>query len=136
MEEKAGKGGNSVQIIGNIDLQKYSVVSPNIRTAEVIITEERIAHIKERHPNDFERYAQYLTAIVEAPDYILESKKPNTAFLLKSFEQAGERFQLILRLAIEGDTAGYKNSVITFLRVEEKRYRRYLRTKKILYKSE
>ncbi len=30
----------------------------------------------------------------------------------------------------------YKNSVITFLKVEEKRYKRYLRTKKILYKSE
>ena len=118
-----------MKVIGNINLQTYSVISPNIRTSEVIITEERIAHIKERHPSDYERYAQYLTAIVETPDYILESKKPNTAFLLKSFEQAGERFQLILRLAIEGDTEGYKNSVITFLRVEEKRYKRYLRTR-------
>lgn len=125
-----------MQIIGKIDIEKYRVVSAHIRTDEVIITEERIAHIKERHPNDFERYAQYLTEVVEAPDYILASKKPNTAFLLKSFTAAGERFQLILRLAVEGDTAGYKNSVITFLRVEEKRYNRYLRTKKILYKSE
>lgn len=125
-----------MRIIGKIDIEKYHVVSARIRTDEVIITEERIAHIKERHPNDFERYAHYLTAVVEAPDYILESKKPNTAFLLKSFVAAGEHFQLILRLAVEGDADGYKNSVITFLKVEEKRYNRYLRTKKILYKSE
>lgn len=125
-----------MEIIGKIDVCKYCVVSPNIRTSEVVITEERIAHIRERHPNDFEQYSQYLTAIVEDPDYILESPKPNTAFLLKSFEESGKRFQLILRLAIEGDKEGYKNSVITFLRVEDKRYRRYLRTKKILYKSE
>ena len=125
-----------MKIIGKIDIEKYRVVSPDIRTSEVVITDERIAHIKQRHPNDFEQYSQYLTAIVEEPDYILESNKPNTAFLLKSFRLDGRRFQLILRLAVEGDTEGYKNSVITFLRVEDKRYRRYLRTKKILYKSE
>ena len=125
-----------MQIIGRIDIEKYRVVSSHIRSDEVIITDERISHIKERHPNDFERYAHYLTEVVEAPDYILESKKPNNAFLLKSFMEAGEHFQLILRLSVEGDTEGYKNSVITFLKVEEKRYNRYLRTKKILYKSE
>ena len=125
-----------MQIIGRIDIEKYRVASSHIRTDEVIITDERILHIKQRHPNDFERYAHYLTEVVETPDYILESKKPNTAFLLKSFMEAGEHFQLILRLAVEGDAEGYKNSVITFLKVEEKRYNRYLRTKKILYKSE
>ncbi len=81
-------------------------------------------------------YAQYIERIVEDPDYILEANKPNTAFLLKEFVEDDERFQLILRLAVEEDIPGYKNSVITFLKVEEKRYKRYLRTKKILYKSE
>ena len=125
-----------MQIIGRIDVQKYSVISRNIRTDEVIITDERIDHIKERHPDDFERYAQYIAKILEEPDYILEANKPKTAFLLKEFLQEHERFQLILRLSVEGDIPGYKNSVITFLKVEEKRYKRYLRTKKILYKSE
>lgn len=91
---------------------------------------------KHRHPNDFERYEKFMAEIVESPDYILEANKPNTAFLLKEFTNDNERFQLILRLAVQGDPDGYKNSVITFLRVEEKRYKRYLRTKKILYKSE
>lgn len=136
IEEKADKGGAAVQTIGKIDIQKYSVVSPNIRTDEVVITDERIQHIQERHPNDFERYSGYITRIVETPDYILEANRPNTALLLKEFSEANERFQLILRLAVEVDTPGYKNSVITFLKVEEKRYKRYLRTKKILYKSE
>lgn len=136
IKEKEGKGGEGVQTIGRIDRDKYSVVSSSIRTDEVIITDERIDHIRERHPNDFERYAQYMTEIVEKPDYILEANKPNTAFILKEFSQDNERFQLILRLAVEGDIPGYKNSVITFLKVEEKRYKRYLRTKKILYKSE
>ncbi len=122
--------------VGKIDIDKYRVVSDKIRTDEVIITDERIDHIRRRHSDDFEMYAQYIERIVEDPDYILEANKPNTAFLLKEFVEDDERFQLILRLAVEEDIPGYKNSVITFLKVEEKRYKRYLRTKKILYKSE
>ena len=123
-------------VVGRIDLEKYRVVAPDIRTDEVIITEERIEHIMERHPGSYERFSQYIAQIVAEPDYILEANKPNTAFLLKTFVDDGERFQLILRLAVERDIPGYKNSVITFLRVEEKRYNRYLRTKKVLYKAE
>jgi hypothetical protein len=136
IEKTDGGGGASVRIIGKIDIEKYRVVSEEIRTDEVVITDERIQHIQERHPNDFERYSKYMADIVSDPQYILEANKPNTAFLLKEFEDAGEKFQLILRLAVEGDAPEHKNSIITFLRVEEKRYRRYLRTKKILYKSE
>lgn len=136
INENKASGGGAVHHIGQIDTEKYRVVTEDIRTDEVVITDERIQHIKKRHPRDFERYKNYLSQIVEAPDYILEANKPNTAFVLKAFEDAGERFQLILRLATNADNPEYKNSVITFLRVEEKRYKRYLRTKKILYKSE
>lgn len=129
-------GESSVRVVGKINRNIYSVVSPHIQTDEVIITDERIAHIQKRHPNAFEQYAKYIQKIIEEPDYILEANKPNTAFVLKEFTENDKRFQLILRLAVEGEQPGYKNSIITFLNVEEKRYRRYLRTKNILYKSE
>lgn len=122
--------------VGYIDVETYKVVSPNIRTREVIITEERIRHIQQRHPDDFERYAVYLKELIEAPDYILEANKPNTALILKEIVAAGERFQLVLRLSVADDQPEYKNSVITFLKIDKKRFGRYLRTKKILYKSE
>ena len=125
-----------MQTIGRIDVEKYKVVSEHIRTDEVVITDERIQHIRDRHPQDLERYSMYLQDMVENPQYILEANKPDTAFILKGYVEDGERLQLILRLAVEGDKPGYKNSVITFLKVEEKRFKRYLRTKKILYKFE
>ena len=125
-----------VQFVTRIDISKYKCVSEHIVTDEVVITVERIQHIKGRHPNDFEQYEKYIRAVIEQPDYILEANKPNTAFLLKSFTEEENRFELILRLAVNGDPEGYKNSVITFLKVSPKRYNRYLRTKKILYKSE
>ena len=126
----------ALHYVTRLDIEKYKCVSENITTDEVIMTDERIQHIQEHHPNDFERYERYIKEIIENPDYILEANKPNTAFILKKIQEGSEHFELILRLAVQGDPEGYKNSVITFLKVEEKRYNRYLRTKKILYKSE
>ena len=88
------------------------------------------------HPSDYERYFSYAQEIIREPDYILEANKPNTAFVLKHIVDNGKNYQLILRLKTSHDPADYCNSIITFLKVEEKRYNRYLRTKKILYKSE
>lgn len=122
--------------VGKIDTEKFSVVSNKIRTDEVIITEERIQHIKNRHPNDYERYSQYISQMVEDPQYILEDKEPNTAVILQEFLDADERFRLILKLAVEGDNPLKKNSVITFLKISEKTFKKYLRNKNILYKSE
>ena len=126
----------SVHNICKIDKEIYSCVTPNIQSDEVIITDKQISHIMERHPNDYERYYGYIKQIIQHPDYILEANKPNTAFVLKHIEDNGKNYELILRLKTSDDPAEYKNSVITFLKVEEKRYNRYLRTKKILYKSE
>ncbi len=122
--------------IGKIDIEIYKCVTEDIVTDEVVITDKQIEHIKERHPNDYENYFIFVKEMIENPDYILEANRPNTAFILKHIEDNGKNYQLILRLKTAADPEDYRNSVITFLKVEEKRYNRYLRTKKILYKSE
>ncbi|WP_243411856.1 phage minor capsid protein [Ruminococcus difficilis] len=126
----------SVKHIGKLDKDIYKCITDDITTDEVIITDTQIAHIKEKHPNDYEQYYQYIAEIISKPDYILEANKPNTAFVLKHIEDNDKRYQVILRLHTSDDPKEYKNSVITFLKVSEKRYNRYLRTKKILYKAE
>lgn len=121
--------------IGRINKQIYSCVSNDIVTDEVIITDSQIRHIKDRHPDDYERFSKYFEEIISFPDYIIESKKPDTAVILKEIVDNGERFQTILRLCTSKEPEGYKNSIITFLRLDKKRWERYLRTKRILYKS-
>jgi len=120
---------NKVYSVGKIDIEIYKCVTEDIQTDEVIITERQIEHIKERHPSDYERYFSYAQEIIREPDYILEANKPNTAFVLKHIVDNGKNYQLILRLKTSHDPADYCNSIITFLKVEEKRYNRYLRTK-------
>lgn len=127
---------DDVHKIGKINIDIYKCVTEDITTDEVIITEKQIQHIKERHPNDYEMYFNYAKEIVENPDYVLQANKPYTAFILKHIVENGKNYQIILRLKTSDDPNEYKNSIITFLKVSDKRYNRYLRTKKILYKAE
>ena len=127
---------DGVHKIGKINIDIYKCVTEDITTDEVIITEKQIQHIKERHPNEYEMYFNYAKEIVENPDYVLQANKPYTAFILKHIVENGKNYQIILRLKTSDDPNEYKNSIITFLKVSDKRYNRYLRTKKILYKAE
>lgn len=124
-----------MQYIGKIDKNKYKLITEYITTEEVILTDRQIEHIKERHPNNYEQYCKYIKAIIEDPDYIIRDDRPNTGFLLKEFVEDNKRFQLILRLNTSNDNKEYKNSIITFFKVSEKKYKQYLRNKKIVWKK-
>lgn len=134
-DERNG-GKQDVQFVGKIDRELYSCVSEDITTDEVIITDERVQHIKERHPNDYERFVDYMPSIIAQPDYILAANKANTAVLLKEVVDNGEKFKLILRLKVHSDPIGYKNSIISFWHIGETTWRKSLKNKKILYKGE
>ena len=96
-----------MHIIGKIDIEIYRCVTADIQTSDVIITQQQIEHIQERHPNDYERYFKYVNEILESPDYILEANKPNTAFILKHICDNGKNYQLILRLKTSTSTSPF-----------------------------
>lgn len=125
-----------VYTVGKIDKNIYSCITEKFATDEVIITEERIAHVKERHPNDYERFCAYIPEIIAEPDYIVEANKENTAVILKEINNDGEKFKLVLRIWVKGDPENYKNSIITFLHIGEVTWKKILRNKNILYKRE
>ena len=85
---------------------------------------------------DYEHFAGLLHIIIETPDYILEANKPYTAVILKEIALGGEVFKTILRLATSVDDPSYKNSVITFMKIDKKDWERLIRNKTILYKRE
>lgn len=127
----AGKEEKGVEVhtIGRINKNIYKCVTEDIVTDEVIITDERITHIKERHPNDYERFFSYIPDIIGNPDYIIEATKPNTAVILKEIENQGEKFKLVLRLKVKNDPAEYKNSIMTFWHIGETTWRKSLKNK-------
>ena len=126
-------GGGGVEYITRIDINIYSCVTKDITTDEVIITNERVMHITEHHPNDYERYCSYMRMALEQPDYILEDG-PNTALILKEVSEEGLRFRLILRLKTSKDDSRYKNSILTFWKTNGQKWRQNVKNRKILYK--
>lgn len=147
MVDKGGKSGimgnvknksgvTDVHYIGKIDREIYKCVTKDIRTDEVIITETQIQHIKERHPEDYEKYGKYFADIVSKPDYIIEANRENTALILKKIQIEDETFKTVLRIATSTDDPKYKNSIITFMKIDDKEWKRIIKNKKTLYKSE
>lgn len=128
--------GSNVQTVGKIDIEKYRCITDEIATDEVIITPERIQHIEERHPGDYEQFVKYIADILANPDYILEANKPNTGVILKEIEENGEKFKVILRVKVESDPAEYRNSILSFWQIGETTWKKNVKNKKILYKRE
>ena len=135
-ENKSEAMADEVHYIGRIDKNIYCRVTKDIISDEVIITDERIEHIKNRHPNDFENYCTYMKEAVINPDYIIEANKPHTALVLKSFNDDEKQFKTVLRLVTNSDNPDFKNSIITFMKINEKEWKRLVKNKKILYKPE
>ena len=136
MDTSRAKEEIQVHLVGKINKEIYKCITDDIVTDEVVITDNQIQHIKSRHPGDYERFSKYFSEIINHPDYILEANKPDTAFILKAVEDNGVNFQLILRIKTSKDPENYKNSVITFLKIDRKKWEKYLRNKKILYRKE
>lgn len=125
-----------VHIVGKIDKNIYKCITEDIVTDEVIITDERIQHIKERHPNDYEEVINNMSEALNHPEYILQDGRPNTGLVVKSIGDSDGNIQTVLRIHTSEDEKGYKNSVISCWKISNKRLQNYLRNKQILYKKE
>ena len=130
------KGVQDVYYVGKINKDIYKCVTENIVTDEVIITDERIQHIKDRHPNDFEKFVNYISNAIEQPDYIVEANKPNTAVVLKIIEDVDKRIKLIVKIKSPSEPKDYKNSVISLWEIGDTTWRKMIKNKIILYKKE
>ena len=100
-------------VLGNLDPTPLTAFFGQLQTTEVIVTDERIAHIKERHPEDLLLFEQYGREAVLSPDLIIrDGKHIGTVFAVKKLPDTN--LNVVVRLVLETDEAGFKNSVMTF----------------------
>ena len=103
-----------------------------LATDELIITDERDEHIKERHADDYNLFRQCVLDVVQIPDVILkDSKNKNTVFYIKYIEETN--LNIVIRLSIETENTGKKNSIITAYRLGTKNLKRFKKNNKTLY---
>lgn len=124
-----------MKTICDLDMELYQCVTPDIAAREVIITDERIQHIKRRHPGHFEEIEPFLRVAIESPDYILEDAI-HTGLILKAIEGIDIRMYLVLRIHTSTDSPGFKNSILSAWKISDARWNNYVRNKNILYKRE
>jgi len=120
--------------LGKIDVDIYKCITKDIVTEEVIITENQIQHIQDRHPDSFKKVMYNLKTALQEPDYIIEDKQKNTGLVVKKMETEIGHTQIVLRVCTSEDEPGYKNSIISSWVISEKRLQNYLRNKRVLYK--
>ena len=106
-----------------------------LKTNELIITNERINHIKTHHPEDFELFEQFGLLAVREPDIILkDSKNQGTVLMIKNLENIN--LNIVVRLVIKSDDENFKNSVMTFFRLRQKNLEKLKKRNKVLYIKE
>lgn len=125
-----------IHIVGKINREIFKVVTSDIRTDEVIITAERIQHIKDNHPGDYEKFKDFIGNSLQNPEYIFASDEPNTALIVDSIKLNCESFAVVVKIKVSTDPKEYKNSILTLMSLSERKRKKYIRNKKILYKRE
>lgn len=125
-----------VQYIGKLDKNKLGKYRNKIITEDVIITEERIEHIKEHHPKDYEGFGKYMKVIVECPDYVLEdNKNKDTLLFLKEIKEKNINVQIVVRLNTNKKEKDKLNSILTFWKIKNRTYKQLIRNKRNIWNS-
>ena len=131
------RGGRVSEInkLGKINTHLLEQEFGSLKTDEIIVTNERITHIKERHPEDYELFKKYGSDTVENPDEIIKDcKNKNTVFMIMKLENTN--LNVVSKLSLTSDTKNLKNSVMTFYRIRSKNLSKLERKNKLLYKKE
>lgn len=121
--------------LGHINTSLLEKAFGEIPTSEIIVTDERLAHIRERHLIDLKLFEKYAAECVENPDYIIkDSKNPDTIFMIKRLQDTN--LNVVSKLALDTKMSGLKNSVMTFYRIRERNLRKLIAKNALLYKKE
>jgi SPP1 family phage head morphogenesis protein len=95
---------------------------------EVILRDERLEHIKERHPEVTEIIENNFKSIIEKPQYVLKDNKyENSVWIISKID--GLNVNLVIKLSLK-DVAEHeklKSSVITGYGMTDKQLKRYLK---------
>ena len=114
-------------IIGKFDISKYTN-SIKTSTKDVVLFEERIKHITERHP-EVEKYIKDVPNIIKNPDLILqETKRDSTIWLIKKIDK---NIKVTMKLNTTNDK-NLKNSIIQMQFMRDSEINRSIRNGRVI----
>lgn len=136
MSKNEIKEVKELHYIGKIDKDKIGEYSTKIITDDVIMTEERLGHIKERHPELKDIEIGTIAEVLKSPNYIFEDRKnKDTVLMVKKINYNKKHYRMVVKLNTNKELIDKSNSVISFWDISEKKLRQYIRNEKILYEK-
>lgn len=121
--------------LGKLNMQPLIKEFGLLQTDEIIVTDERIAHIKSHHPQDVELFEIYGSITVTSPDEIIrDMKNTGTVFMVKRLSDTN--LNVVVRLVLGTDDKNYKNSVMTFYRIRDCNLIKLRKKNKVIYNNE
>lgn len=91
------------QIVGKISAGVIDALKLDLKPDQPIyLGESNIAHMKSRHPEDYQRYGALLGQILEHPDYVGQNPKDGSIEYVKEFQIDGEFVKVAVRLSGSG----------------------------------
>lgn len=124
-----------MQSLGTINTKIFEKEFGKIQTDEIIVTNERMEHIKIRHPEDYDLFEKYGKESVSDPDFVIrDCKNKGTVFMIKKLPETN--LNVVVRVVLETDDSKLKNSVMTFYRIRERNLKKLIEKNELLYKKE
>ena len=121
----------TIRPLGKINIDVIEKEFGKIQTDEIIVTNERENHIKDRHPEDYELFQKYGSETVNNPDFIIrDGKNLGTVFMVRKLPDTN--LNVVVRVALDTDEEGLKNSVMTFYRIRERNLKKLIAKNSIL----
>ena len=126
----------TIERLGKLNENIYSSFSKNIRDDEVIITSERMEHVKIRHPEAYDSFISEIKNTINNPDYIFEDKKHQNTLLVTKKINEDKNNILVLKVALNTTDKKLNSSVISGWNISDERLENYKKHNKIIYSKE
>ncbi len=106
-----------------------------LNTKEVVLTDERLEHIKSRHPEVVDVLLKEYKGCVSKPDVILnDEKNANTMMTIRKL--GDNNLNTIVKLSVGAENEDRQNSIITAFCLGDKRLKRLMSKNKVIYTKE
>lgn len=121
--------------LGRLNTRPLEAEFGKLKTDEIVLTDERLVHIKTRHLNDFGLFRQYGIETVLDPDWIImDCKNKETVFMVKQLVDTN--VNVVVKLVLNSTAEDIKNSVMTFYRLRDRNLKKLAKNNKVLYRKE
>ena len=73
-------------LVGTLSARVVELLGLSMRAGQAIMLgQSNIAHMKSKHPEDYEKFGQYIPQILAAPDYVGENPADGSIEYVKEF---------------------------------------------------